>query len=122
MRNKLFRAFFANFLAVVIGAGFGAGCVTSERKAARSIDHTDEIIKQASAIITNDKELKNFPIVVDGFHNNMWVKGDVATAAQKSRVEKIVWAVPGVRSVENNLNIVSPGPTARPTPSVVSPK
>ena len=78
------------------------GC-TNEQKIAKSQDLTPQIEREASDLIAKDAELKRFPIVVDGFKGDMRLKGSVATAGQKARAEKIVWAVPGVKSVENYL-------------------
>jgi hypothetical protein len=83
-----------------------AGCATSEQKAASNIDFTPQIIQQASDLIAADRELSRFPIVVDGFHGDMRLKGEVASDAQKSRAERMVWTARGVRSVKNDLDVM----------------
>jgi hypothetical protein len=86
-------------------------CATSERQAAKQLDPTCEIVQQASNLFAGDKELSRFPIVVDGFKGAMRLKGHVETQAQKTRAEKIVWALKGVKSVQNELQL---GLVARP--------
>ena len=81
------------------------GCVTSERDAAKNLDTTTDVIQQASNLIAADPELSRFPIVVDGFKNAMRLKGQVAILAQKTRAEKLLWSVRGVKSVENDLQV-----------------
>jgi osmotically-inducible protein OsmY len=83
----------------------GVGCATSERAAVKKLDMTHEAIEQASSLLAADPELSRFPIVVDGFKGDMRLKGQVATPAQKSRAEKILWAVRGVKSVDNQLKL-----------------
>ncbi len=91
---------------LLTGVAIGSsGCVLPEREVAKRIDMTPEIVRQASQLLAADPELGRFPIVVDGFKNDMRVKGHVATAAQKERAARIVWAVRGVRSVENDLQV-----------------
>ncbi len=99
---KTFLAHLGAWFSLILLCG-AAGCATSERKAAKEIDMTPAIVQEASTLLAADRELSRFPIVVDGFHGNMRLKGRVATQAQKSRAEKIVWAVRGVKSVENDL-------------------
>jgi osmotically-inducible protein OsmY len=84
---------------------FLCGCASSERDVAKTQDLTIPITRQASDLLKRDAELRRFPIVVDGFKNQMRLKGKVATDAQKARAGRLVWSVPGVRSVENELEI-----------------
>jgi hypothetical protein len=91
---------------LLLGVAMGSpGCVLPEREVAKRIDTTPEIVRQASQLLAGDPELGRFPIVVDGFKNDMRLKGQVATAAQKERAARMVWAVRGVRSVENDLRV-----------------
>jgi len=80
-------------------------CVTSERDAAKHLDMTSSIVREASNLLSADQELRRFPIEVDGFRGVMRLKGQVATPAQRTRAERMVWAVRGVKSVENDLNV-----------------
>lgn len=82
-----------------------SGCVANERKIAKRIDPTQEILQDVSRFMAADVELSRLPIVVDGFKGDMRLKGQVQTEAQKARAEKIVWAARGVRSVKNELEI-----------------
>lgn len=91
----------------VIAGLFLAGCGMSERKAAERLDWTPQIIQQASDLIAADPELGRYHIVVDGFKGDMELKGQVANQAQKDRAEKLLWAVRGVRSVENEIKVGS---------------
>jgi osmotically-inducible protein OsmY len=86
------------------------GCATSERNAAKRLDMTPAIVQEASNLLAADQELSRYPIVVDGFRGNMRLKGQVTTPAQKARAEKLLWAVRGVKSVENDLQL---NPAAR---------
>jgi osmotically-inducible protein OsmY len=90
-----------------------AGCASSEREAAKHVDMTSAIVQEASNLLAADKELARFPIAVDGFRGDMRLKGQVATEAQKERAGRIVWAVRGVRSVENDLQVTAQGQRAR---------
>jgi osmotically-inducible protein OsmY len=83
-----------------------SGCATSKREAAQNINWTDQIIRQSSALLAADPDLGRYPIVVDGFHNHMVVKGQVATEAERQRAWRIVWAIPGVESVENIIDVI----------------
>jgi osmotically-inducible protein OsmY len=101
--NKLFGLLGGlMFLGWVAGT---CGCVTSERRAAQEIDFTPQIIQQTSDLLAADRELSQFPIKVDGFKGNMRLKGQVRTAAEKQRADRIVWTARGVKSVENDLKI-----------------
>ncbi len=104
--------FFGRFKLRVVGSTIGLialmalpACANPERKVARRIDMTPEIIRQSSNLFAADRELLQFPITVDGFKGAMRIRGSVATEAQKSRAEKIVWAFPGVQSVQNELEV-----------------
>ena len=81
------------------------GCSATERQAAKRIDFTSEIIQQAGNLFASDPELSRMPVVVDGFKNAMHLKGQVQTQTQKTRAEKILWAVRGVRSVQNDIEV-----------------
>lgn len=96
--------FVSRCLGVVLAALL-LGCVASERKAARRIDRTLEAVQQANSLLAADPELGRYPIQLDGFRGALRLKGEVATEAQKARAAKLVWAVPGVRSVENKLRV-----------------
>jgi osmotically-inducible protein OsmY len=98
----------------VLALGWTCGCAISEREAAKKLDRTQEVIQQASSLYAADKELSRYPIVVDGFRNAMRLKGQVGSEAQKLRAERILWAVPGVQSVDNQLQI-RPNPPNRVT-------
>ena len=82
-----------------------SGCAMSERQALQRLDLTHEVIRQGSNLLSTDPELGRFPIEVDGFKGDMRLKGEVATAAQKSRAERILWSVKGVRSVDNKIQV-----------------
>src|SRR6187200_1380318 len=81
-----------------------SGCAANERKIAKRIDPTQEILQDVSKLFAVDSELRDLPIVVDGFKGAMRLKGQVQTEAQKVRAEKLVWAADGVRSVRNDLH------------------
>jgi hypothetical protein len=91
--------------ALMIAMLIGPGCASTERAAAERLDLTHEIVQQASSLFAADKELSAQPIEVDGFKGAMRLRGQVSSPAQKSRAEKIVWALRGVRSVENQLQV-----------------
>lgn len=82
-----------------------SACVTSEREARERLDLTGEIIQQANSLFAADKTLSQHPVAVDGFKGNMRLKGRVATETDRSRAEKIVWALRGVKSVQNDLTV-----------------
>jgi osmotically-inducible protein OsmY len=85
--------------------GLLSGCVANERKIAKHIDPTQEILQDVSKVLSVDPELSRFSIAVDGFKGDMRLKGQVQTEAQKTRAEKIVWSARGVRSVKNELDV-----------------
>ena len=91
-----------------------AGCASSERKIAKTIDSTPQIERQASDLIAADSELKRCSVTVDGFKGMMRVKGTVRTEAQKKRAEKLVWAIQGVKSVENDLHVQAQAAAKQP--------
>ncbi len=93
--------------AAVMAGLFLAGCGMSERKAAGRLDWTPQVVQQASDLIAADPELGRYQIIVDGFKGDMELKGQVATQAQKDRAEKLLWAVRGVRSVDNEIKVGS---------------
>ena len=103
MLPSLFRRFGRVCALALILAG--NGCSTSERQVAKHLDTTPQIIQEASRFLADDKELKRFPIQVDGFKGAMRLKGEVATEEQKKRAAMLVWAVRGVKSVENRLEV-----------------
>jgi osmotically-inducible protein OsmY len=90
--------------------GAGGGCASTEWQAAKRLDTTPAIVQQASNLLGADPELSRFPIVVEGFKGDMRLRGQVATPAQKERAAKMVWAVRGVKSVENDLKVRSARP------------
>jgi len=81
------------------------GCVANARKAARQIDPTCQITQQATALFARDPEFGRMPIVIDGFKGDMRLKGQVETPAQKVRAGRLLWGVPEVRSVKNDLEV-----------------
>ena len=99
-------------LLIRTGCGLGlavalllSACAVSEQKAARRLDMTHDAIEQASNLFASDPELSRFSIAVDGFKGAMRLKGQVQTDTQKIRAEKMLWAVRGVRSVQNDLEV-----------------
>jgi hypothetical protein len=81
------------------------GCASSERKAAEEIDFTPQIVQQASDLLAADRNLSRYHILVEGFKGDMRLKGTVHTELEKLRAEKIVWALRGVKSVDNELKV-----------------
>jgi hypothetical protein len=104
----LVHRWFVRQLLATVSLGFIlglSGCLATERQAARQLDQTLCITRKASDLFASDPELSQQPITVDGFRNHMRLRGHVATADQGSRAERLLWTVPGVRSVENLLEI-----------------
>ena len=75
----------------------------TEQEARAKIDYTPRIIQQSMDLLAADPELSHYPITVDGFKNDMWVRGEVATEAQRERAARLVWTARGVRSVDNQI-------------------
>lgn len=100
----------------LLGVGLLSGCVANERKIARSIDPTQEVLQDVSKFVAADPELSRLPMVVDGFKGAMRLKGQVQTEAQKARAEKLVWAARGVRSVKNDLEVDASTPASPANP------
>jgi hypothetical protein len=111
------RAFFAGFVLLLAALWMAAslGCASSERAAVRKLDLTPDAIQQASALLAADPELGRFPILVDGFKGDMRLKGQVSTPVQKARAEKMLWAVRGVKSVNNEIQVGAAPPARRGT-------
>jgi osmotically-inducible protein OsmY len=99
-----FSAHFCRGLTLIWVLACGS-CGTTERQAAERLDTTPQIIQEASGFLAADKELKGYPIQVDGFKGAISLTGQVATEAQKKRAAMLVWAVRGVKSVENRLDV-----------------
>ncbi|MFO1499531.1 MAG: BON domain-containing protein [Verrucomicrobiota bacterium] len=104
---KLFTARMAGLLLFLLSP-FLSGCVTTERDVLASQDLTSEIIRQGTDLYMADKELSRAQIDLDGFHGAMRLRGQVATATLKERAAQIVWALRGVRSVQNDLTVSPP--------------
>ena len=109
-----FIAKLASWIALGGTAALLIGCATTERDVARSIDFTPQIIQQSSDLIGADPDLSRQAIVIDGFHGAMRLKGEVKTPEQRTRAEKILWAVTGVQSVKNELKIVAIPGSSKP--------
>ena len=102
------------FLAVIIAAMFAAGCAgmtgssnqskSSQTSAANATDDSS-ISSKAKSALQADPDLKNFKIDVSTSAGVVKIKGDIKSFALRRKAEDLIKAVPGVKSVDNQLLI-----------------
>ena len=106
--ERLTILFVALFLSILTTTIFVAGCA-GDRYAQRSEEYLDD--KSLNARITTAlnaaPEYKLSSVTVQSFRGVAQLNGFVSTPDQRSKATEIARAVPGVKSVENNLTIKS---------------
>jgi len=93
--SLLFTA--ASFLLVL-------GCAaTSQQESTGEYIDDSVITSKVKAAILNEPSLKVFQISVDTNKNVVQLSGTVATGSERAKAGEVARAVPGVRSVRNDL-------------------
>lgn len=81
----------------------GACQSTPQRESTGEFIDSSVITTRVKSKLFEDPETSGFAIKVDTFKGVVQLSGFVDSAAQRSRAGELARAVPGVRSVENNL-------------------
>lgn len=96
-------------LALTAVPPFIAGCAGTPTKASAG-EHIDDavITAKVKAKLFNDNDVSGFDVQVETFKGQVQLSGFVDTPKQKQRAEQLANAVPGVKSVTNNLLVKNP--------------
>jgi osmotically-inducible protein OsmY len=98
------------FLPAICLAAFGllllSACAQNGyvRRGTETVDSA-AITQRVEELIATDRELAGQPIRVLTFSGTVRLSGEVASEAQRYHAERLAWAVPDVRSVQNLLII-----------------
>ncbi|MCC6717482.1 MAG: BON domain-containing protein [Acetobacteraceae bacterium] len=87
-------------LATTLGA-----CTAATRTAETTGEYVDDaaVTAKVKAAILAEPGLRTFEIGVETFRNSVQLSGFVGSEGVKARAGQVAGAVPGVRSVRNNL-------------------
>ncbi len=108
IKNSLFR-FLAAFM--LIAAAVGCQSTATQRSAGETVDDTTLTSRVKSNIIA-DQELSAFQIDVDTYRGVVQLNGFVDSQETANRAVEVASNTAGVESVENNLQIKPPAPSA----------
>lgn len=99
----------AVFLALTTLTPFIGGCAGTPTKASTG-EHIDDavITTKVKAKLFNDNDVSGFDVQVETFKGQVQLSGFVDTPKQRQKAEQIAKAVPGVKSVTNNLLVKNP--------------
>jgi osmotically-inducible protein OsmY len=101
-------------LAIIMAAVFAAGCTgmsnssqpsKSSQTSATTATDDGSISTQAKNALQADPELKAFKIDVSTSAGVVKIKGDIKSFVLRRKAEELIKAVPGVKSVDNQLLI-----------------
>ncbi|MGA2595216.1 MAG: BON domain-containing protein [Bryobacteraceae bacterium] len=97
MKHKLFVSFFA-ILALAVGARAAEKHVTD-----------DEIYNAVIRKLASDAVVKGGALKVEVHDGDVTISGKVETDQQKTKAEKLVHKISGVKKVSNELEVVGKG-------------
>ncbi len=93
--------------AAVVAAAllFSAGCSRDDGKTAGQTVDDSAVSAKVKAAFAKDPGVKATEVKVDTHLGAVQLSGWVSTAEEKSRAEELAKAVPGVKSVENKIEL-----------------
>ena len=99
----------AVLLALTTVTPFIAGCAGTPTKASTG-EHIDDavITAKVKTKLFKDEDVSGFDVQVETFKGQVQLSGFVDTTKQKQRAAELANAVPGVKSVTNNLLVRNP--------------
>ena len=103
MKSSLQKAVAASLLAV--GLLLAAGCSRDDGKTAGQVVDDSAITAKVKAAFVQDPAVRAIDVKVDTFKGTVQLSGWADSAAEKARAEEIAKNVPGVKSVENKIDL-----------------
>ncbi len=90
---------------LVVATVLFTGCTTDKVMLLepKPMPDSPSVEARASQLFSADPLLKKFKILVNTFQGNVMLDGVVDSEEQRQQATKLVWTIPGVRGVENNL-------------------
>ena len=105
--NKYFSNFLPLFSVITFGAFLAACTVMSGRETAGQYVDDTTITSRVKTAIMQDPELNASQIHVETFQGEVQLSGFIDSLREKAKAEAIAQSTKSVRSVKNNLTVIS---------------
>jgi osmotically-inducible protein OsmY len=103
MKSSLQKAITATFL--TIGLLFATACTRDDGKTTGDVIDDSAITAKVKAAFVQDPAVRAIDVKVTTFKGAVQLSGWADSAAEKARAEEVAKNVPGVKSVENKIDL-----------------